>query len=836
MHTRFNFIGLWLQGLLVSALLLIGATTALGQRDTINVTPNLGFDGFYRPGAWTPVFVDLSNQPTAEISLSELRDFDGQLMVVTSPQEGQSAVRFTRTIDLPAASQKRYVLYARFPSDLPSPPLLNLTNQRGRVLSAYQLHTSKVDHEDLLVIEITDRATRPSLPRMRGGLDNMVTGRLSPQSLPDHWAGWDAVDVVVLSSWPDRGMAPDELQALRDWIQMGGTLVMLTGADASSYTDPAARALLPVEINGSTTLVDRGGSVQIIDQVEEGARSHVLAVSEPKAGSETLLSRDGIPLLVREKHGNGQILYMGLDFRSTSSGVERLFAQTWFSVLPVRDMADWQQNIPRVSGGFQAIGGRSARPPNPLLIILICIVYTFVVGPLNFSWLSRRKKLEWAWFTLPAIVLIFFVLIYGLGLLIKERNSALRELRFEIYSGGGQLGGFRSFGNIFSAQARRLNLAPPMEGQLIEDNFRWWDYQEFQERPFLSFGRGIFPSAPTTRGNLPTLSYDGAGRRISAPRWDIGTYDIRSLTMRGTSRLDGEVLSDLTVSPRGISGSVTNSTSRPFEFAWLLNSGRQAYLGPLEPDATVRVGTGDGDRRFLPGLPRLRGEYAVVPEDYDMISINNFELILNQMMKPELTGVILPPNPGMVTFVGFHHEDSQDLGGNVTFDQHRRTVATIVHLHAEPEHRERFRFVTEELRFKIAGTREISEDRVGEVTFRDNASAMELRNRGVILAVELPHYWNGAEVETITVNTTQAVHPSMEFNAKIFNYNTGEWRPITSGLPISNDNHSLPGNGRVYLLLEGSTQQGSGGGIAWDAHVAVTNVEVTLDGRLTRPH
>ncbi|MCC5877597.1 MAG: hypothetical protein JJU11_15360 [Candidatus Sumerlaeia bacterium] len=824
----------WLRGILASLFLLTSGVMAHGQADSLNVAPVLGFDGFYRPGAWTPVFVDISNQPTAGISLSELRDFDGQLMVTTTPHEGQSAMRFVRSIDIPAASQKRYVLYTRIPAGLASPPLLNLTNQRGRIFRAFQLHTSEVDHDNMLTIEITDRASRPSLPRMRGGLDKMITGRLSPQSLPDHWAGWDAVDMVIISSWPDRGIAPDELQAIRDWVQMGGTLVMLAGSEAASYSDPAARALLPVELTGSTTLVDRGGSIQIGDQLEEGTRSYVLARSEPKAGTETLLSRDGIPLLVREAHGNGQILYLALDFRASSAGVERLFGPTWFSLLPVRDMADWQQNIPRLSGSFQAIGGRAARPPNPLLIIAICVLYTFVVGPLNFSWLSRRKKLEWAWFTLPAIVLAFFVLIYGLGRIIKERSSALRELRVEVYNAGEQLGSFHTFGNIFSAQARRLQLKPADENQVIEDISRWWDYQEFQERPFLSFGRGIFPSAPQARGSLPTLSYDGAGRRISSPSWDIGTYDIRSMAIRGTSRLDGEVQADLILESRGLHGTITNETSRWFEHAWLLHGGRQTYLGAMAPGDQVRVGTGDGDRRFLPGLPRLSGEYSVIPsEDIDPISINNFELILNGMLRPELTGILLPPNHGMVTFVGLHHDEDQDLLGNVPFDQHRRTLSTVVHLQADLQDGEqRFRFVTEELRFKLAGTREISPGHAGELSFRDNASAMELRNRGAVITVELPAYRKGTVVDSITVNTTQSVHPSMEFEVSIFNHDSGNWTSVIPGSPMSNNSNALPGNGRIYLLLEGKLR-GTGGNLTWDANVAVDSLEVILAGRIT---
>lgn len=825
---------LLLQVMLPLMLLLGAPRVALSQGDDLAITPVLGFDGFYRPGSWTPVFVDIANQPTAERALSELRDFEGQLLLVGSPIEGRSAMRFSRQIDIPAASQKRYVLYVRLASGLPQSPVLTLANQRGRILRGFNLHTSEIGPGDLLAIDITDQTTRPAIPRLRGGLDKMYMGRLSPQSLPDHWAGWEAADMVILSRWPDRGIAPEALEALRDWIQMGGTLVVLSGSEGNTYTDPAARALLPVEINGTAILRDVDGFLNVSTDLgtdDSGGRVFTVARSEPKPGSEVLLSRDGIPFIVRESLGLGQIIFLAVDFRSSSSGVEQFIGPVWHAVTPTRDHAKWEQNIPRLSGGFQAISGRAARPPNPLLIIAICILYTIVVGPLNFAWLAKRNKMEWAWFTLPAIVLVFFLLIYGMGLLMKERASSLRELRVEVYRGGVPLGSFQSFGKIFSAQARTLQLSPAGDRQVMEDVSRWVDYQEFQEKPFFTFGRSIF-SAPTVRGNLPVLAHNTSGNKISSPSWSLGTYDTRTISTRGTSRLEGEISSHLAFGTRGLGGKITNHTPHDFEAAWLIHGGRHAQLGPMKPGESITIGQGEDAIRFLPGLPRIVGDDT--PDflaDFDPLTANNLFQVIQGMFQPELTGILLPPNPGVASFVGVHHDtEDRDIESRTPFENHHRAIATIVHLDPVVERGERFRFVDKELRYELAGMVDALPNMAGEVSFQSNSSAIELRNRAAIVSVELPFFRPGTVVETITVTTNQAVHPSMEFAVEIFNHGAGRWEPVSSNVPIANNGFALNGNGRLYLRLVGRLAQGVTS-LSWDAHVVVDNLTVILAGR-----
>ena len=52
-------------------------------------------------------------------------------------------------------------------------------------------------------------------------------------------------------------------------------------------------------------------------------------------------------------------------------------------------------------------------------LLLVLAAYLLVVGPVNYIILKRFDRREWAWFTIPIIVIIFSGIIYGLGYTAK---------------------------------------------------------------------------------------------------------------------------------------------------------------------------------------------------------------------------------------------------------------------------------------------------------------------------------------------------------------------------------------------------------------------------------
>lgn len=73
-------------------------------------------------------------------------------------------------------------------------------------------------------------------------------------------------------------------------------------------------------------------------------------------------------------------------------------------------------------------------PPPLMLIGLFLFAYIVLVGPLNFFILSRLGRRELAWITIPAIVLVFSVLMYATGRLTMGGSTVQRELMLRFIS------------------------------------------------------------------------------------------------------------------------------------------------------------------------------------------------------------------------------------------------------------------------------------------------------------------------------------------------------------------------------------------------------------------
>ena len=70
------------------------------------------------------------------------------------------------------------------------------------------------------------------------------------KGLPTHWKGYDSVDFFVVRgvSLVERRISKRQQQALLDWIQRGGTLLVSGGADLRQLRGSFLEAFLPVEL------------------------------------------------------------------------------------------------------------------------------------------------------------------------------------------------------------------------------------------------------------------------------------------------------------------------------------------------------------------------------------------------------------------------------------------------------------------------------------------------------------------------------------------------------------------------------------------------------------
>ncbi len=252
--------------------LLASITMASSARGAVEVNvTRVGFpsvpEGFVvRPGMWTPVVVD--------VDLVEQQSFDGQLRVVQLDPDGDQ-VHDGVEVHLRADSggARRLTLYA----------LPNLTRSQGRVYvelisaegEAVQVlsqgertfkaepaqQPSNLSDDDILVLSVSS-ATIGRVEELTNNPTTAIYARsvrvahLSPQDLPEHWIGLEAVDHVVWDNARAEDLTQRQLEALLTWSKHGGTLLIAASTTASSLSlSPTLHKALPADL-GELVLAD----------------------------------------------------------------------------------------------------------------------------------------------------------------------------------------------------------------------------------------------------------------------------------------------------------------------------------------------------------------------------------------------------------------------------------------------------------------------------------------------------------------------------------------------------------------------------------------------------
>ena len=229
--------------------------------------------------------------------------------------------------------------------------------------------------------------------------------------------------------------------------------------------------------------------------------------------------------------------------------------QVWASLLRPAQLSGSQQ-IPLIEGPMSltqaALSVESETPGYPWLPVVV-VVYAVVVGPVNLWILRRRGRLEWAWFTIPALGLIGVV-------------------AFSIVGTGGVNRTFWSHGTVQVSgpdpQTRTGMVAATSRARTMEISFSPdWD---------------VYPE------NLADISGDSAQPRITPS--GVYEYDLPSLGWLSVNafRRAEPVRVVAAFGDRGVE--MTNASSSPVVMWGVHAYPRVAIRGVLEPGATGSIG------------------------------------------------------------------------------------------------------------------------------------------------------------------------------------------------------------------------------------------------------
>ncbi len=597
----------------------------------VTLQANALLAGHGRVGSWMAIAVTVANDGPA--ITGELRINGG----------AQGRTRFGLPVDLPTGSRKSLEMYAQ-------PPAFGQTIDVSLVTAGGTAATAKVaytvpDNAQLVVGVLAEKpapvVAALRLPPSINGTPTIIV-QLTVDDLPGRVEAWDPIDRLIWQDVDSSTLSKDQLEAMRGWLAGGGRLTIVGGTSGASSLAKLPDDLLPYRPRATTDI-----SPQALQDLVGPITSTVQAIPAMTADRSTvrgrILAASGDQVIAAEEtFGSGAVTLLGVDPTGD-----------WLARTPASD-AVWNRIVPPRALGVQLVSGDDSQllnalntlpslalPPIGGLLILL-FGYILLVGPVNYLLLRRLDRREWAWVTMPFLVVGFAAAAYLYGNTLRGGQVIINSVAIVRGAPDTTAATAVAYVGVFSPTREIYQLeipggallSPPTSGDMLSG------FDGTQNGGALDILQG-----DTARVRDLAVGY-GALRAVRAE------VPIAGPELSATLRLEGDRLK----------GTVTNKSTLTLEKPAVVVGGSVAVLADLAPGASqvidLPIGGGPVDQ---PITDRILGNiffggqpFGGTPDDQRLLVR---QAILNQLTVDPFTGSWTPLSTDGAVLLAFGRGD-----------------------------------------------------------------------------------------------------------------------------------------------------------------------------------
>ena len=527
------------------------ASPSIAPRSDLRIVGHALLGGHVRPGAWAAVAVHVENDgPTVA---GELR--------IRSSQQGRS--HYGREVELPNGARQDHTLYAqtalfgsRLNIDFVSGDQTLVTREvQVRSHDAYApIVAILAERPEGIQAGVSEAARNPDFQA-----PTVIT--LTVADLPERVEAWSAIDRLVWQDVDAATLTAAQLDALRLWLGAGGRLVIVGGTTGVGPVRGFPDDLLPFRAE-LTVDVPPADLSSLLGSLPTDAPSVPSIGGTLNRG--TVLARSGdVVIAAQAAFGQGAVALVGLNPAERWIADGAAGRSLWRRLLPVSQDASLNPLvIPNDAGLIGALQNLPAidLPPIEQLFLLL-FAYVALIGPINYVVLRRLDKREWAWVTMPALVLVFAVVSYGMGAALKGSDVIVNQIAIVRAAQGTERGLGQVYVGIFSPSRQSFDVRIP-GGALLSN-----------PTSLAEFGQ--------TEQPLDVLFGDPSRLR----NFDVGFGVLRGF--RAEAPADAPAIdSDLRIIQGRLEGTITNKSDAPLQHIGITFGGGVAVMPELAAGET----------------------------------------------------------------------------------------------------------------------------------------------------------------------------------------------------------------------------------------------------------
>ena len=536
-------------------LLVVALVCASVTATAIEMDAEVGFGGVYVPGRWTPVTLLLDNLPRADKANQKLESFDGKVVVHSrAATTQQRQIGFEREVVVPVNDRKRVTVYAKFPDRLDQLTADLITKNGKRVGRVDLVARNAVEEPNNLVVFVRSEEMHFDLPKFPD-MPQAQNGLLAADNLPDRWYGYDGVAMVVIPRITEKLLPPERAEALRQWVSQGGRLLLIGGRNGPTFRGSPLDDMLPAEYLDSDPFDIADGTLRPADSATSASPGTVVQIDRMKLRPEgrVLAGSGGVGILYGRQFDSGEVWYLASDWSPRLMGLvpaDKLIASA-LATAPDFAGARSRFDMALVNNQGEVLGlGSALTLPRKVLILAVLLSYLAIVGPLNFFLLARRKRLEWAWVTVPLIVAAYTLGIYLFSATIKGRDTVLRNYYLVTGRANSEVARCDGLSMLFVQTQGGYTLGPKKSPQVAQCDHASWRGLGY------GFGPGGVPGSSEQTDVRVAQAPDG----MTMPNKPVAQWSTDFTRFESVAALGGSIECDLQLDGNLVTGVVRNRT------------------------------------------------------------------------------------------------------------------------------------------------------------------------------------------------------------------------------------------------------------------------------------
>ncbi|MFH1633446.1 MAG: hypothetical protein ABIG63_05470 [Chloroflexota bacterium] len=522
------------------------------------------YQGYFKYGEWLPIWVTLDNAGP---------DLEAEIRVRVSGSYANNV--YAVPVSLPAGARKIMPVYA-LPNNFSHEMKVELV-VGGEVVLAEKLTVRPQPNINYLIgIIARERGALALLQGIRLPSNrSQVLIDLTPGELPERSTGLNSLDCLILNDIDTSSLTPGQKSALTAWVQRGGRLVIGGGAGAMQTAAGLPGELLPLKPSGVVDLEEIGALTDLAGSTPIRVPGPFVAATGEQLNGVTLAAQDGIPLVQEWTFGKGYVTFIALDLSTAPFDAWTGTTSFWETLItPGAAYPDWMppDMSPRQMASNSVQNALYNLPsldlPSARWLAILLAVYIILVGPVNYSILRWRKKLQLAWVTIPVITLVFSGMSFGLGYAKRGNDIIINKIAIVQAQPDGPaqvntyIGLFSPANLSYVIEVKGNHLLSPVT----------MDYYD----PWTA-------TLPDTQDVTYIQGNPSGVRGLTVSQWSMQSF------MTESTWEIGDLSGDLTIQDGKLTGTVTNQTGYPIQDVVIVLQSNFQRLGDLEPGESTDV-------------------------------------------------------------------------------------------------------------------------------------------------------------------------------------------------------------------------------------------------------